>query len=192
MKVLPYSFYQRDTVSVARELLGKLMLFDNQGTSVGGIVVETEAYLGVEDAACHSARGKNKRNAAMFGPKGFAYIYLIYGMYLCFNVTTGPEDSPEAVLIRALEPVAGVDLMRKNRGKDGLLSLCSGPGKLVQALGIDMSHNGTSVVEGKVQFFDLGEHYSPDIVETTRVGITKAADLPLRFYIEGNRFISKK
>ncbi len=195
MKVLPYSFYGRDTVNVARDLLGKLMLFDNKGTAVGGIVVETEAYLGQDDAACHSARGKSKRNAVMFGPSGYAYIYLIYGMYLCFNVTTGAEDSPEAVLIRALEPVAGIDLMRKNRGQDDLLNLCSGPGKLAQALGIKMSLNGTSVVEGKVKFFAYPKEDvlpAPNIVATTRVGISKVADLPLRFYLEGNKFISKK
>jgi len=191
-KVLPYSFYSRDTVEVARDLLGKLMLFEQDGFCVGGIVVETEAYLGTEDPSCHSARGKSKRNAVMFGPSGYAYIYLIYGMHLCFNVTTGPENSPEAVLIRALEPVEGLQVMRKNRGQENLYNLCSGPGKLVQALGLDMSLNGTSVVEGKVRFFARENQRPEKIVTTTRIGITKAADWPLRFYLEGNRFVSKK
>lgn len=191
--VIPYSFYGRDTVKVARELLGKVMIFQGKGIPVGGKVVETEAYLGREDPACHSAKGRSERNAVMFGPSGFAYIYLIYGMYLCFNVTTGPEDSPEAVLIRALEPVEGIQVMRRNRGQDSIYNLCSGPAKLVQALGIDMSLNGTSVVEGKVRFLDSSSSTtSVNIVETARIGISKAADWPLRFYVAESRFVSRK
>lgn len=189
---LPYSFYCRDTAAVAKDLLGKLMLYDNDGVPVGGIVVETEAYLGLKDPSCHSARGKSKRNAVMFGPSGHAYIYLIYGIYLCFNVTTGPEDSPEAVLIRALEPREGIQVMQRNRNQENLYNLCSGPGKLVQALGINMSLNGTSVVEGKVRFYELEESPTGRIIETARIGISRAVDWPLRFYLEGNKFVSKK
>lgn len=192
MKVLPYSFYCRDTVKVAKDLLGKLLVVKQDGISVGGTIVETEAYLGARDPSCHSAKGRSKRNAVMFGPSGHAYIYLIYGINLCFNVTTGPEDSPEAVLIRALEPVEGIEVMRINRKQHNLYNLCSGPGKLVQALGMDMSFNGTSVVEGNVRIYDPKTPVSVNIVETTRVGISKAVDWPMRFYIEGNKFISKK
>ncbi|MGI6554773.1 MAG: DNA-3-methyladenine glycosylase [Bacillota bacterium] len=191
-KILPYSFYIQDTTTVAKNLLGKIMVFEGNEGLVSGKVVETEAYLGINDPSCHSARGKNRRNAVMFGPSGHAYIYLIYGMYLCFNVTSGPEGSPEAVLIRALEPLEGIDIMCKNRGQDSIYNLCSGPGKLVQALGIDMSLNGISVVEGRVKFL---EQPSPEpfcIVQTTRIGISKAADWPLRFYIKGSKFVSKK
>lgn len=191
-KVLPYSFYMQDTCTVAKKLLGKIMLFEGDEGPVAGKVVETEAYLGLDDPSCHSARGKTKRNAVMFGPSGHAYIYLIYGIHLCFNVTSGPENSPEAVLIRALEPLEGIDVMRKNRGQDSIYNLCSGPGKLVQALGIDMSLNGISVVEGRVKFLEDPNQKPFSIVQTTRIGITKAADWPLRFYINGSRFVSKK
>lgn len=190
--VLPYSFYRKDTVTVARDLLGKVMYFKANGSPVAGKVVETEAYLGTKDPACHSARGKSTRNAVMFGPSGYAYIYLIYGIHLCFNVTSGADYSPEAVLIRALEPLEGLEVMRRNRGQDSIFNLCSGPGKLVQALGINMSLNGTSVVEGRVKFFDSLESTPAPIVETTRIGISKAADWPLRFYICGSQFISRK
>lgn len=190
--VLPYSFYQQDTVTVARRLLGKVMAFENGFTSVAGRVVETEAYLGLQDPSCHSARGKSKRNKVMFGPSGHAYIYLIYGLHLCFNVTTGGEDCPEAVLIRAVEPLEGIEIMRKNRGQDSIYNLCNGPGKLVQAFGIPMDLNGTSVVEGPVKFYQVSGGEPFEIVETTRIGITKAADWPLRFFIKGNKFVSKK
>lgn len=189
---LPYSFYQQNTVTVARKLLGKVMVFEDGFTSVAGRVVETEAYLGLEDPSCHSARGKSRRNEVMFGPSGHAYIYLIYGLYLCFNVTTGGQDSPEAVLLRAVEPLEGIEIMRKNRGQHSIYNLCSGPGKLVQAFGIPMALNGTSVVEGPVKFFEEPGGEPFEIVETTRIGISKAADWPLRFYIKGNRFVSKK
>lgn len=191
-KLLPYSFYQKDTISVAKGLLGKIMVFEDGPNRVAGMVVETEAYLGAEDPSCHSARGRSKRNEVMFGPSGHAYIYLIYGIYLCFNVTSGPDDRPEAVLLRAVEPLEGIRTMEKNRGQEDIHNLCSGPGKLVQAMGIDFSLNGTSVVEGPVRFFEEPEPRLFNIVETTRIGISKAADWPLRFYIEGNRFISKK
>ena len=190
--VLPYSFYRQDTVSVAKGLLGKVMLFEGAGQPLTGRVVETEAYLGLEDPACHSATGRSSRNSVMFGPSGHAYIYLIYGMHLCFNVTTGQGNSPEAVLLRAIEPLEGIEKMRENRGQDNIFNLCSGPGKLVQAMGIDKSLNGTSVVEGPVKFIEAPGGQPFAIVETTRIGISKAADWPLRFYISGSAFISRK
>ena len=192
LSLLPYSFYQRDTVTVAKELLGKYMVYINDKDIIAGKVVETEAYLGKEDPACHSARGRDKRNEAMFGPSGHAYIYLIYGIHLCFNVTTGPPHRPEAVLIRALEPVMGIDIMRKNRRQNDILNLCNGPGKLVQAMGIGMELNGTSVVEGPIRFYSESCKENFDIVTTTRIGISRAADWPLRFYVAQSRFVSKK
>jgi len=190
--LLPYSFYQRDTVTVARELLGKYMVYKKGEDILVGRVVETEAYLGKKDPACHSAKGKNRRNYVMFGPSGHAYIYLIYGIHLCFNVTTGSQDKPEAVLLRALEPIEGLEIMRKNRGQKNIFNLCSGPGKLVQAMGIGMALNGTSVVEGPVKFYGCDKDKDFEIVTSTRVGISQAADWPLRFYIAGSRFVSKK
>ncbi|KUK10702.1 MAG: Putative 3-methyladenine DNA glycosylase [Clostridia bacterium 41_269] len=192
LSLLPYSFYSRDTITVAKELLGKYMVYNNGREIVAGRVVETEAYLGKEDPACHSARGRDKRNEVMFGPAGYAYIYLIYGIHLCFNVTTGPPHKPEAVLIRALESVLGIEIMRKNRGKDDIFNLCSGPGKLVQAMGFGMELNGTSVVEGPIRFYAKNCKENFDIVTTTRIGISKAADWPLRFYVAQSRFVSKR
>ena len=190
--LLPYGFYEKGTVTVARELLGKKMVVEEGGLLLAGTVVETEAYLGRDDPACHSASGKSRRNAVMFGPSGHAYIYLIYGIHLCFNITTGPPDKPKAVLIRALEPTDGIEIMRNNRGQENIFNLCSGPGKLVQAMGITMDHNGCSVVEGPIRFFNCPVQRAVEVTASARVGISKAADWPLRFYIKGNKFISKK
>ncbi|MGB9859988.1 MAG: DNA-3-methyladenine glycosylase, partial [Moorellaceae bacterium] len=138
---LPYEFFARDTVTVARELLGTYMAhFSPEGLTVGR-VVETEAYLGPEDPACHSARGPTERNAVMFGPAGFVYVYLIYGMYYCVNVTTDKPEIAAAVLLRALQPIAGLELMERRRGTSQVRQLCSGPGRLAQAMGIDRRLN---------------------------------------------------
>ncbi|MDN5348102.1 MAG: DNA-3-methyladenine glycosylase [Clostridia bacterium] len=192
LKPLPFSFYSRDTRTVACELLGTYMVrFSPEGT-VCGRVVETEAYLGREDPACHSARGPTPRNAVMFGPAGRAYVYFIYGMYYCFNVTTEDEKTPAAVLLRALEPVAGIELMSRRRGTREIKKLCRGPGCLAQALGIDKEINGTSVVDGPVRFYPPLPHDLPgEIAVAPRVGITQAADWPLRYYLKGNPFVSR-
>jgi DNA-3-methyladenine glycosylase len=196
--ILPQTFYERDTVTVAKDLLGCYLV---HGTGAGmtiGRIVEDEAYIR-EDPAAHSFRGKTKRNSAMFGPAGHAYVYRIYGLHTCVNVVTGPERTGEAVLIRALEPVAGIDLMQERRGMTDVVSLCSGPGKLTQALGITMDCNGASLVDSPLQIWSPDslpglrpEQSTEEIVQTTRVGITKAADLPLRFYLRGNRYVSRR
>ncbi|MBC7342782.1 MAG: DNA-3-methyladenine glycosylase [Clostridia bacterium] len=187
-------FFARDTVTVARELLGKLMIYCSPKGLVGGRVVETEAYVGPEDPACHSARGLTPRNQVMFGPAGYAYIYQIYGMHYCFNVTTASDDRPEAVLLRALEPLIGLDIMFKHRRVKQERLLASGPGRLVQALGITKELNGSSVVEGPIGFYgDSGYTVSDDeIVAAPRIGISQAADWLLRFYLRGNPHVSKK
>ncbi len=191
---LPDGFFDRGTVSVARALIGTVLLHDSPEGPAAGRIVETEAYLR-DDPACHAARGLTPRNAPMFGPPGRSYIYLIYGMYRCFNVVTAPEGVGEAVLIRALEPLAGVDLMVRRRGTVDLRNLCSGPGKLVIALGLGPGHNDVDLGRGAVRL--LPEDSWPwqgakgRIKATTRVGITKGADLPLRFYLEGNPYISR-
>lgn len=188
--ILPLSFYRRRADVVAKDLLGKELVFTTKEGSTSGIIVETEAYLGPGDAASHSARGKTRRNATMFGPAGRAYVYLIYGIHYCFNITTDKDTVPSAVLIRALEPRQGIELMQRRRGKENVRELCSGPGKLAQAMGFDKSVDGSSVLTDKLCVRECREVAESEIVTTTRIGITKAAHLPLRFYIANSRYIS--
>lgn len=192
-KLLKEDFFARNTVEVSKNLLGKYMYHESAEGITVGKVVETEAYLGKDDPACHSARGRTMRNEVMFGPAGYAYIYLIYGMHLCFNVTTDNRHTPAAVLLRALEPLSGLDLMRKRRSKENLKDLCSGPGKLVQAMGISLNENGKSVTLGPVRFFEGQDNPEElNIVTTTRVGISQAVDWPLRFYLKESPFVSRR
>jgi len=195
--ILPLSFYTKDTVSVAKALLGAYLVHDSPEGRTVGRIVESEAYLFDGDPACHAHRGKTKRNAAMFGPPGHAYIYFVYGMYYCFNVVTAPEGVGEAVLIRALEPVAGLPLMQQRRGTPDAKALCSGPGKLVQAMGMTQELNGCPLYRGTLTVrssdsFPRERASAPEeVVATTRIGITKAAALPLRFCLKGNPFVSR-
>ena len=150
------------------------------------------------DMAAHSYRGKTKRNSVLFGPVGHAYVYFIYGMHCCLNAVTGREGNGEAVLIRALEPVDGIAVMQQRRGRVQLRNLCSGPGKLTQALAITLACNGVTLTHGPLQIFSATSFPGfdpidePDIIRTTRIGITKSADLPLRFMIKGNQYVSRK
>lgn len=187
-KILTRPFYARDTRVVAEELLGHYLVHITGEGLAAGKIVETEAYL-QDDPACHAARGPTRRNRVMFGPPGHAYIYFIYGMYYCFNAVTREEGVGEAVLIRALEPVAGIPLMQARRGKKSLYDLCSGPGKLVQALGITGEQNGRDLTAGTLVIC-RGERDGLKVVRTTRIGIKDGADLPLRYYIADNPFIS--
>ena len=163
-----------------------------QGNLVGRIV-ETEAYLS-DDPACHAHGGKKTgRTAVMFGPPGRSYIYLVYGMHYCFNVVTREAGVGEAVLIRALEPVLGVELMQAYRNNKEIKNLCSGPGKLVSAMGMHKSLNGVDLNKPPLYLAKgSGAKKNENIVITTRIGISKGKALPLRFYLEGNPFISKK
>ncbi|WP_292364811.1 MULTISPECIES: DNA-3-methyladenine glycosylase [unclassified Methanoculleus] len=192
--ILSPAFYERDTVTVAKDLLGCLLVHREEETTAGWIV-EVEAYLR-GDPAAHSYRGETKRNSVMFGPPGHAYVYLIYGLHTCVNVVTG---AGEAILIRALEPGIGLELMQARRGMSDPVSLASGPGKLTQALGITMDQNGTSLYDGPLQVRSPDslpgrrpEGFPGEIVQTTRIGITKAVDLPLRFYLKGSRYVSRR
>lgn len=189
-EILPRAFYGRNTVVVARELLGKLLVHISPEGIAAGRIVETEAYL-QGDPACHASRGMTRRNRVMFGPPGHAYVYFIYGMYYCFNVVSAPEGVGEAVLIRALEPFAGAGLMGSRRKREKLEELCDGPAKLVQALGINRNHNGIDLTEGELVIYQ-GTASPEPIVAAPRVGIRVGVELPLRFYLQDNRFVSKK
>jgi DNA-3-methyladenine glycosylase len=188
--ILPKEFYEKyDTVTLAKKLLGCTMVHESPEGRTSGIIVETEAYLS-DDPACHAYRKKNTRNAAMFEGAGVSYVYLIYGMYHCFNIVSGDKGIGEAVLVRALEPVEGIELMEKRRGTTQLRNLCSGPAKLVKAMGITPDFNFLPVYAD--EFYCLSpKDESFEMVTTTRIGITQGADLLYRFYIKGNRFVSK-
>ncbi|MDX1902210.1 MAG: DNA-3-methyladenine glycosylase [Gammaproteobacteria bacterium] len=184
MKKLPRAFFDRDTVVVAKALLGQYLVHIVRGKKYIGKIVEVEAYIGPQDLACHSARGLTKRTAVMFGPPGHAYVYLIYGMHHCMNVVTESEGHASAVLLRALEPV------------ENIATRTQGPGLLSRAMHITTTLNGYDLTSS--QTFYIAENISPeaiDIVAKPRIGVEYAGkwkDELLRFYVKGNPFISKK
>jgi DNA-3-methyladenine glycosylase len=189
---LPRAFFEQPTVEVARQLLGKyLVRIDSAGT-MAGMILETEAYVGPDDKASHASRGRTLRTGLMFGPAGFTYIYLIYGMHHCLNIVTEPEDYPAAVLIRALEPSDGIELMQKRRPILDVRRLTNGPGKLCQAFGIDRQLNGLDIC-GETLFIEARGSRHIDIVVTARVGVDYAGpwkEKPWRFYIAGHPGVS--
>lgn len=178
---------------MARRLLGlRLAVRDASGAWLVGRIVETEAYLPEGDPACHAHRGPTARNRAMFGPPGTAYVYRIYGLHHCFNVVTGAEGVGEAVLVRALEPLVGEQRMAARRGRSARTELCSGPAKLVQALGILREDDGSCLRTGRVRLLPARDRVPRgEVVTTERVGIKKAADLPLRFYLAESDCVSR-
>lgn len=174
MKILDQKFYRRPTLVVARELLGKKLVRQVKNMELSGIIVETEAYLGAGDSACHAYRGKTPRNAVMFGPPGHAYVYFTYGMHFLLNLVTENEDNPCAVLIRALEPHSGIDQMQKRRKRWGK-ELTNGPAKLCQALAIDKTFNGWDVTKGEDLWLEAFQTVAPGrIASTPRIGIDYA------------------
>ena len=191
-RVLPRAFYERETEIVAREMLGTVIECETSAGIASGIIVETEAYLGEHDLACHAAAGRTLRTEPLYGPPGTSYVYFIYGMYWCFNAVTRAEGLPSAVLVRALEPLAGIDLMHKRRSRiRNEADLTNGPGKLCTALGIDGSMSAKSL-QRKPLVIREGKRIPDDEVEvTTRIGITRSADWPLRWIVKGNRYVSK-
>lgn len=183
MHPLPRRFYDRETEAVARGLLGMLLAHRVEGRLRVGRVVETEAYLGPHDLAAHSARGRTARTEVMFGPPGHAYVYLIYGVHHCMNVVTEPEGKAAAVLIRALEPVQGIEGSTK------------GPGLLCRALGIDRSHSGHDLVGDDLFLAEPDDREPFEVVARPRIGVAYAGEWaakPLRFFVAGNAFISRK
>ncbi|MBV9506819.1 MAG: DNA-3-methyladenine glycosylase [Acidobacteriia bacterium] len=187
--MLARAFYERSTVEVAKDLLGKVLVHG----PAAGIIVETEAYLGGDDLASHSARGVTDRTRVIFGPPGHAYVYLVYGMYECLNMVAEPEGQAGCVLIRAMEPVFGIEHMRKLRpNAKKLEDLASGPGKLTLALGITRAQNGADLTKGGLVVRAPLEPRRVEILVTPRIGIRHCADWPLRFVVKGNRFVSKQ
>ena len=187
------SFYEQPTIEVARQLLGKYLVRKHpDGTTVGRIV-ETEAYIGPQDKACHASRGRTPRTEIMFGRAGHAYVYMIYGFHYMLNIVTEAADFPAAVLIRAVEPLEGLPLMQSRRQTERLHSLASGPGKLCRAFAIDRTLNGNDVC-GRVLYLDDHGEPAPKVVTTPRIGVDYAGKWkhkPWRFLIKGNEFVSK-
>ncbi|MBV9073566.1 MAG: DNA-3-methyladenine glycosylase [Acidobacteria bacterium] len=203
--ILPQSFYARDPRIVARDLLGKILVrTSSQGATkrrLAGRIVELEVYLGEGDLAAHSAAGRTERNQVLFGPPGHAYVYFIYGMYYCLNFSCMPEGNAGCVLLRALEPLEGIETMAKARGisedrlgsTSGLRLLTSGPGRLCQALGITRTgFNAEALYKRDSRLQIVEDGFTPGEVRTTmRVGITKSAEMPLRYIIAQNPFVSR-
>ena len=188
MKPLPKEFYNRSTLQVAKDLLGCFLIHETREGVISGMIVETEAYL-KDDPASHSCNGQTKRNEVMFGEPGRAYVYFTYGMHYCFNVVTQPKGIGEAVLIRALEHLQGIEIMKKSRHTSQIKNLCNGPAKLVQALHITKKHNNHNLTQGNL--YIAARKSEPNIIETKRIGISKGQHLPHRFYIKDNAFVSK-
>lgn len=194
---LPRAFYRRDPRLVAPELLNKVIERDDgAGGRRAGRIVEVEAYAGAEDPAAHTYRGMTARNAVMFGPPGHLYVYFSYGMHWCANAVTGDEGVGTAVLLRAVEPLDGVEAMRAARGAVARRDrdIGSGPGKLCQALGIDRTHDGADLVGGDrgVRILDDGVPPPAEHGVSTRIGISVAADEPWRFYVPGSPHLSRR
>ena len=182
---LKRAFFARSVHEVAPDLIGATLLVDG----VGGIIVEVEAYHHTDPAA-HSFRGPTPRNRVMFGPPGFAYVYRSYGIHWCVNFVCEKAGSASAVLIRALEPTHGLATMRRRRGLDDERMLCSGPGKLTEALGITVAHNALALDASPIALHARAK--KPEIVAGVRIGITKAVELPWRYGLKGSRFLSKR
>jgi len=191
-RILPREFFNRETEIVARDMLGTVLECETPEGMASGIIVETEAYLGEHDLACHAAAGRTARTEHLYGAPGISYVYFIYGMYWCFNAVTREEGAPSAVLVRAVEPLDGLALMHKRRPRiKNTVDLTNGPGKLCTALGITGAHTGKAL-QRKPLVIREGEPVTDDRVEiTARIGITKSADWPLRYVVRGNRFVSR-
>lgn len=188
---LPVSFFDRPADVVARDLLGALVVSRAGGVRTSARIVETEAYLGYRDPASHGyLHRRNERNAALFGPPGSWYVYLSYGIHWCANLVCEAEGTASAVLLRALEPVEGIAIMRQRRGRVDDRQLCSGPGKLCQALGITRELDGRMMPGSEVLVRPAAVSLPVEVAVTPRIGITKAADWPLRFLVTGNPHVS--
>lgn len=191
---LSRAFYQQATLQVARELLGKYLVRKHPHGTTAGKIVETEAYIGPDDKACHASKGRTPRTEIMFGPAGHAYVYLIYGFHYLLNFVTEDIGMPAVVLVRAVEPCDGLELMELRRKTKDIGNLCSGPGKLCQAFAIDRNANGSDICGAELYVEDRGEGVS-NIATTPRIGIDYAGKWkhkPWRFVVTDNEFVSKR
>jgi DNA-3-methyladenine glycosylase len=200
---LPRAFYARPTLAVAPDLLGKVLVHRTSAGVASGIIVEVEAYVGESDPACHAAPGPTRRNAPMYGPPGHAYVYLNYGVHPLVNVVTEPEESPAAILIRALEPLDGIALMRRRRTRSRTArhrrrttritdhGLCKGPGNVTHALGITLKETGIDLLGNKLYIEDRGHHID-EVAWSQRIGISVGTDRHWRCYAAGHVCVSGK
>lgn len=186
-----FEFYEKPSLELAKSLLGKTLIHNTYEGTAGGVIVETEAYCGTNDPASHAANGPTPRSSIMFGKAGVSYVYFSYGMHSLFNVVADKDGVAGAVLVRAIEPTLGIDLMRARRKSDNLMNLCSGPGKLTTALGITLKENGMSLLDEPL-YITKSRYERFEVQSSARVGISKAVDRPWRFTIKDNKFVSVK
>jgi DNA-3-methyladenine glycosylase len=193
VRVLPHSFYARPTLTVAEELLGKVLVHRTRQGTASGVIVETEAYIGEDDPACHASFGRTARSEPLFGPPGFAYVYLNYGVHYLMNAVTEADGYPGAVLIRALQPLEGMELMKNRRVPNGHgideHDLCRGPGNLTKALGITITDNRLDLTTSRLTIEDRGISVG-EIATGPRIGIRVAVERPWRYWVEGHRSVS--
>ncbi len=185
------TFFSRPTLEVAEELIGKFLVYRNEKTRLVARIVEVEAYIGEDDPASHASPGMTARNAIMYGPAGYAYIYLIYGMYNCLNAVTEQKGFPAAILFRAAEPVEGTSVMMRRSGKLAESKIMSGPGRLCRAMGLTTHHSGTDMCGGKLWIEDHGDAQI-EIIRTPRIGISKATDRLWRFCDPESKSLSQR
>ncbi|MES1256443.1 MAG: DNA-3-methyladenine glycosylase [Acidobacteriota bacterium] len=202
MSLPPRAFYERPTLLVARDLLGAVLVHERRGVRTSGVIVEVEAYIGESDPACHAAPGPTHRNAPLYGPPGYAYVYLNYGIHCLVNVVTESRGMPAAVLLRALDPREGLDVMRRRRARGGKgrrpvaaaslpdHELCRGPGNLTTAMGIGLAENQVDLLGDRL-FIDVGRRRRLPVVWGPRVGISVAVERPWRAYIAGHPAVSR-
>ena len=191
-KVLKREFYLRNTILVAKELLGKIIVKKNGRQLLSGKIVETEAYIGNHDPACHAYQNITGRSAMLYEKGGTIYVYFIYGNYYCFNLVTEKEGNGCAVLIRAVEPISGINIMKINRNKiSKIIDLTNGPSKFCMAFGIGRNHNGLDATSSAIKVFEPVIKEKFDIITTKRIGISSGIELPYRYYIKNNPFVTK-
>jgi DNA-3-methyladenine glycosylase len=189
---LPRRFFAREPVALARDLLGRVLFYRTREGLLAGRIVETEAYTGGDDAASHAFRGRTARNAVMFGPAGHAYVYFTYGMHYCLNVTAEASGTAGAVLLRALEPLAGVAIMRARGDRGPEIKILSGPGKIGRAFGLTLQDNGRDFTRGTLGLAAGSPVPDREVEVSKRIGITRAVDLPNRFTVIGSPSVSRR
>ena len=189
MRKLLRSFYNRPTIEVARDLLGKNVVYNSPKGRLEASIVEVEAYIGESDPACHAAPGPTTRNLVMYGKAGFSYVYFIYGMHYCFNIVTERKGFPAAVLVRAAEPVGGLEIMKRNSPRSRAGTILSGPGRFCRAFGLTVEQSGVDLT-GSLLYLRDASRCQSEVVVTRRVGINKGSDLPYRFFLAGSNAVS--